>query len=407
MKRILLISAFTEPYSNSSSRVNTVYDLLSEHADVEIITSNYSHLYKQRHTPKGEVKRKATLIAVPQYRKNISIKRFYSHVVFSFKVRKMLKNLELAPDVVYFTMPCSLTAYLSAKHCRKHQVKIVIDIIDLWPESFIVLFSGKWLMRLLLSPWQWLSNRAYKIADKLYAASAKYAKHAAKKAEEKKPECIYLGTDMRRYEKLTAQSKVNIQKPHNELWICHGGSIGHSYDFDTLLEAYKIVYHTIQAPTRLIFVGHGVMERKILNFAEKNKLPIEVTGKLDYPDYLYSLSQCDIAFNSFRANTEVAFSYKFNDYLMAGLAIANNLTGETADIVEKYSIGFNFIEQGPGQLADKLITLLKDKEQLQILKTNSKKCAIEVFEKSVVYKKMIDYLLENGNATKKRSKSKC
>ena len=107
MKKILVIANFTKlPNENGNSRFTYILDLLDkEKCDVELITSSFSHGQKKQREKVGyNVDYKITLIDEPGYRKNVSLKRFYSHYVFAQNVKKYLEQIE-KPDVIYCAIP--------------------------------------------------------------------------------------------------------------------------------------------------------------------------------------------------------------------------------------------------------------------------------------------------------------
>jgi len=105
------------------------------------------------------------------------------------------------------------------------------------------------------------------------------------------------------------------------------------------------------------------------------------------------LSCSDIAINSFRRGTRVAYSYKFNDYISAGLPVVNNVMGETAGLIEKYKMGLNF-NYSDNSLFDCLCFLLKQPKMLAEMKKNSVFVGEQVLAKEVVYRVMMDKFME-------------
>jgi hypothetical protein len=200
-----------------------------------------------------------------------------------------------------------------------------------------------------------------------------------------------LGTDIDKYNYLISSSTIKIEKPHDEIWICYGGGLGNSYDFENILNTFNKLIRNYNFNIKLIFIGGGPKAEFINSFIKKNNLPSYVTGYLPYSDFLKYLSVCDIALNSFKQNTKVVHSYKFNDYIISGLAILNNLKGETSSFVEKYKIGINF-DYDNNKLLDALLHLLNNPLDITSMKNNSLYVANNILNTKIIYKDMILYL---------------
>ncbi len=386
-KNITLVSLFVYTGDDDNIRINTVYDLLSQNNDLELITTDFNHRKKEKHQINNS-KRNLKFINVPQYKQNLSFKRFYSHGVFAYKLYRYLNNLSVKPDVIYCIVPTISSGYACALVCKKYKIKLAIDVIDLWPESLIAILPFKRLIEIFTLPWKLFANKVYSSADYLFAESVEYANIAQKFNKKTKSIPVYLGTDVEKYSDLLFKSKIAISKPENEIWICYGGGMGNSYDFDVILEAIKEIHLMKKFQFKLIFIGGGLKQLNIQEFIDKNNLPAIITGFLPYHDFLKYLSFCDIALNSFNKNTKVVHSYKFNDYILAGLAIVNNLKGETSEFIEKYKLGMNF-DYKNNLLKDKLVYLLENKSVVEEMKTNSAYVANNVLNTKIIYKEML------------------
>lgn len=344
MKKIFIIAAFTSVGGNDNSRpLNVAYALKNKRCDCTLITTDFSHGDKKYrdYMPAIADGIKYEYIHVPSYPKNLSIRRFWSHVKFARGVKQYLKKLSEKPDVLYCAMPTSTSAYQCGKYCKKNNVRFIIDVIDLWPNSLLPIMPMKKLVNLILSPWYHYTHSAYRSADYISAESKEYANVAHEKNPNVPYSHTYLGIDVDNIKSQIAESQVSFEKDDNYIYLCYGGSLGNSYDFDSILKAVKFI-HNKRVKYQMLFVGDGDNRAMIESYAKENNLNITVTGRLSYKDLLKYLSLCDIAFNAFTPGTLVVHSYKFNDYVACGNFILNNLKGETADMIEQYQIGRNF-----------------------------------------------------------------
>lgn len=390
-QKIILVSLFYYETSDNI-RISTIYRLLKEKgADVELITTDFNHRTKTKHNPSlhpGDI----TFLPVPGYKKNVSIRRLYSHIVFAFQLRNYLKKLFYRPSKVYCLVPAVTAGLACHEYCRKKDIPLVVDVIDLWPESFVVLSSHKNLLRVLTFPWKKIAEKVYRSADFLFAGSEEYARYAQQFNRKTKAVPVYLGTDRPQFSSLITASHLQIEKPPEQKWIAFGGMLGNSYDIDIILESFKEMLYRRQYNLKLLFIGDGQEKEKILHFKDKYALNIEVTGYIDYAGFLKYLSFADIAINSFKKGTRVAYSYKFNDYLTAGVPVLNNVEGEMATLVERYDIGRNF-DHSVDSLFEKMDDMLGTPGLLQKMRKNAIFVATTVLDKKVVYREMVQKLI--------------
>jgi len=392
MKKIVLISLFFYEKTDNI-RISTVYNMLKEKGiEVELITTDFNHRNKTKHSNTTDDP-DITYLKVPTYKSNLSIGRLYSHFIFAIRLHKYLTKLSYTPSKLYCIVPTISSGLVCNYFCKKRGIPFFIDIIDIWPESLIILSKQRKLLFLLTYPWKLAAFKVYQSADKIFAGSIGYAEYVQQYNKKIKAIPIYLGTDSNRFKLLVAQNSLKIEKPNDEIWICYGGLLGNNYDFEVILDSFKRLIDNGFKNIKLLFIGDGQENKMISAYKDKFNLPIEITGYLKYEDYLKYLSYSDIAINSFKKGTRVAYSYKFNDYISAGLPVVNNVTGETAELIDRYKIGVNF-NYSDAPLYDNLSFLLKHPERLAEMKKNSTFVADHVLAKEIVYQEMMNKFIE-------------
>jgi hypothetical protein len=383
--KVVFISLFGVDDCENNSRLESIVSYLNS---FHVITSDFNHGAKQY--LKSKKKENYTYIHTPSYKKNISIKRLYSHIVFARKLKKYLKNLEYIPGCIYCATPTVLSAYVVGKYCKRKRIKYVIDVIDLWPDSlFPISFFFK-LAYPFLYFWKKLSYKAYSMADFILGESKYYVEYASKHNKMAPTYCAYLGVDTKLVKRLIKTSQVVIDKPENEIWICYGGNLGNSYDFEELIKSVSALNSKFSY--KLLFVGDGNNRYTVEKLLQKYNVDAYITGFLNYADYLKYLSFCDIAINIFRHNTKVVHSYKFNDYVATNCFILNSLKGETAEMIEYYKIGLNF-DFKTNSLKHVLIHTLDNWGKYKRWKLNNVHLVNSILNKDIIYKNVVNILL--------------
>ncbi len=99
-----------------------------------------------------------------------------------------------------------------------------------------------------------------------------------------------------------------------------------------------------------------------------------------------------MAINSFKKGTQVAYSYKFNDYITAGVPVLNNVKGEMAALITRYNIGRNF-NHSVDSLYGKLDEMLGNPRLFPEMRKKATFVAVTVLDKKIVYREMLDKLM--------------
>jgi hypothetical protein len=387
IKNILLVSAFGDISDEKNNRLSKVYAALSGNIR-QVITSDFDHhsrKYKILETlPSG------IYIHVPAYKKSLSIKRIVSHIIFAIKLRHELKRMKFRPDIMYCAMPTSTSAYICGRFCRKHKIKFIIDVVDLWPDSLYPITRFHLILKKSCWLWHKITEKAYSYADVICAESEKYMQVAKSYNPIAKSTYAYLGVNLKEINRLILQSRIELSKPNDELWICYGGHLGNSYDFQTIIDGLLYIQNK-NIQYKFFFVGDGEKRKQILSLSSEYNLNVVVTGVLPYYDYLKYLSYCDIGINIFKKSTKVVHSYKFNDYVAMNLIVLNSLSGETSQMISEYKIGLNF-NFSDYTFSDALYDVCSNWNFYNNWKKNNLQLISNLLDQNTVYKKMIDLI---------------
>lgn len=381
MKNVVIISAFVGDLRTAkSSRIYKIKNMFESHGcNVRVLTSDFLHgkkIYKDFDLEKNEIR-----LHVPSYKKNISFCRILSHIVFAVRTLFYLKKNAKDVDLIYCSAPTSLSTFLVGKYAKKHNIFYIVDIIDLWPDSLIPIYSNK-IFELLLTPWRWISHKGYEYASYISAESRKYAEEGHLWNKSAPYSFTYLGVNPT----MVSDLKEKITKTEGCIRICYGGSLGYSYDFENILLAIKKLRdHGINYS--FVFVGDGDRRNYIETYSKENNLNIKITGRLNYNEFLLELLKSDIALNSFKENTKVVHSYKFNDYVATHCFVINSLVGETADLVDKYKIGRNY---HGSQLADVLMDVCEKWNFYKEWKKNNDLLIKDVLDDNIIYDRLFN-----------------
>lgn len=406
---IIIISNFTETIVHGNNdRFDYLAKLLSNSCDVELIGSTFKHYIKKQCTDKERQQTrdfpyKYTCISEPGYPTNICLQRFRSHYVWGHNVIRYLKHRK-KPDLIYCAVPSLTGPNLVSKYCEKNYVPFIIDIQDLWPEAFQMVFNVPVVSDVAFAPFKALADGIYKRADQIVAVSQTYVDRALKVNHKvKKGYPVFLGTDLKTFDENARNNPIK-REDLNEFWIGYCGSMGDSYDLDIVIDAISIVNKSFKSNSdkkdqykiKFVAMGDGQMRKEFQSYAEEKRVDALFTGMLPYDKMCGFLSRCDIVVNPIAGKSAASIINKHADYAASGLPVLNTQdSAEYRKLVDDYHMGFNCRNHDANDLAEKINLLVNNKGLREEMGANARRCAEEKFDKQVTYK-TIEHLIGGG-----------
>lgn len=366
-------------------------------------TSSFSHRFKkpvdQTQLTKvcNEIGMDVKFIESPRYKKNVSIERLWNHYQLSKRFAKMAANVTTKPDIVLASAPPPFLAKTAVKVASQLQARSIVDIQDLWPETFYRLAPGpiRPLLSMALNPWQKASAAAYRNADIVAGVADQYVNRALQLgAIPKSTETIPLGIDLKSFDKAAQQGCVSeYTKPEGEIWFAYTGSLNRSYDCITLTKAFLQARGNLKSPAKLFITGRGEYTdeiKRIIHDCGTND--VVLTGFIDFPQWAYLLKQCDVGFNASFPEAMIYLPNKIFYYFAAGLAVLNTIPGQCSNIVNESKSGFDYQAGSIQGCVEAIERVAPNTETLETMKNNSKQQAITVYDRNILYSRFVDLI---------------
>ena len=152
--------------------MNFANKLVEKGHNVTLVSSRFYHQEKiQRKNPdftKINEKLSVYLISSPGYKKNVSLSRFYDHIILAINLKKFLKSNEIKkPDVIISGYPPIETAYVLSKWAKQNDLFYILDTKDQWPTIIVesVPKPFRFFARLVLFPMYLMAKYAMRNAD--------------------------------------------------------------------------------------------------------------------------------------------------------------------------------------------------------------------------------------------------
>ena len=396
MKDVIIISHFCGFLDGRlTNRFVYLAEFLNEYCNVELITSDFYHTKKIKKKTVMGYSSNITLIEEPGYKKNVSIQRVYSHYVFSQNLKKYLNKREI-PDVVYCSIPSISVARVASEYSKKNNITFIIDIQDLWPESFAMKIKNKMVYNLISKPFTYSVNKIYSCADKVVGVSKTFVDKAVSiNLNDKEGLAVFIGADMSIFDNYAGNVK-NDKKPKDEIWLVYIGTLGHSYDILSAIEGVSLLNEdNLQKKIKFILIGDGPLKKRFKSYAIEKKICAKFLGLLDYPEAVRVLKSCDIAINPIVKGSVATIINKHSDYAMAGLPVVNTQESiEYRQLIDKYQCGINCEVENATQIAEAL-KKLSNNEKLRIeMGINSRQLAKEKFDRRKTYMALKELIID-------------
>lgn len=385
-------------FEKKSSRYRSLADILANHDgfSVEVVSSSFRHQTKKQRDLSSINKVYSaygvTLLYEPDYKKNISLRRLYSHHVLANNIVRYLRNRK-RPDIIICSVPSLSVGSKVSKFAKQNNIPVIVDIQDLWPEAFKMAINIPLISNVLFYPMLVKANRIYASADVVMGVSNTYVKRGLQVNKKAKGFPLYIGTDYDLVQK--SVKDLNITKPKDEFWIGYIGALGHSYDITSIIDAIKRLSESGYCNIVFKVMGDGVLRDQFQNYANNQKVKCDFTGFLDYGKMMAILMQCDIAVNPIVGSSVSSIINKVSDYAAAGIPVVNTQKSEEyRNLLEEYSCGINCENGNIESISDGIRRLYDDSALRREMGVNSKILGDQLFNRQRTYPRVISLIEE-------------
>lgn len=348
-------------------RVDLLHRIFIEEGHkVKCLLSDYRHFEKVK---REDNKQDYIFFCAEPYKKNMSIARLRSHIKLSHSIFSYIDEHINKVDILWVLAPPNCFVREASKIKRKYpKIKLIIDIIDLWPETMPV--GG---LKPLLFPWKKLRDRNLKYADVIVTECNLYRDVLKKQINEKRVETLYLAREDKGYE-------PHLNLPKDKIALCYLGSINNIIDIDGIVGVIEKC--SKEKPVVLHIIGDGEKKDELIEKAKAVSADIIDHGSVyERVEKQKIFDSCHYGLNMMKNSVCVGLTMKSIDYFEFGLPIINNIHGDTWDIVKKLDCGVN-------------IDLATAQDDMFILNSNKRVQSRYFFEKELTDSVFKNKLLE-------------
>jgi len=352
------------------------------------------------------------LVATPPYAKNVSLARLRNHREFG-KTFERLANESVAsgqlerPDIIVASLPPLEGPEAALRLARRMDATCVVDVQDLWPETFERLVPGpafirKPLAQLFFGGMHRRRRALLAAVDGVSVTTHTYATQVLGDAAADLPRHVcYVGAYLQEFPPpprtidavpLPDGSGAAAAVPE-PLQCVYAGSLGSGQDLDALVAAARALS---AAETRAVLhvAGTGPLEPMLRSAAaaQRGTCELRIHGLLPRADYVSLLGSCDVGLVLVKPESLVAVPNKACDFAAAGLALVNSLPGELAGLIEEHAAGVAYTAGDGGSLARAITALAADRRSLLAFRAGSRRLAAAAFDRERTYPAFVDWL---------------
>jgi glycosyltransferase involved in cell wall biosynthesis len=352
------------------------------------------------------------LVAVRPYEKNVSLARIGSHRDFG-KTFERLANESVSsgqlerPDIILASLPPLESPEAAARLAKKLDATFVLDLMDLWPETFDRLLPGPGFLKRLIAPFilgGMLKRRQALVAaaDAVSAATKTYADSALRDAPESLPRHVcYVGAYPQEFSSpprlmnhVPAAGTDQSASPEPVAIECvYAGTLEAGQDLDVLAGAARLL-SAAGVKATIHVAGTGAGEASLTRAADAigGSCRLQVHGLLPRQAYVNLLSRCDVGLVCVKPESLVAVPYKACDFAAAGLAIVNSLPGELQRLIDEHAAGVAYTAGDAASLARAITGFAADRSRLNACRQGARRLAAAEFDRERTYPKFADWL---------------
>ncbi len=347
----------------SIDRLKLVKEVIKNEYDVTMFLCDFDH---NRKAEVSERDPECTYLHIPPYKKNLSIRRILSLLNYGKQIGRQVENMR--PDLIYIILPPNNMV----KNCESYlksfsDVKLVLDIYDLWPESMpLKRFQGTVPTRV----WAGWRDRNLDKAQVVFTECKLYQEVLRKSGVEAKFETLYLCKAQPDIFAQKVKEQVGQSKGQdNVIRLAYLGSINYIIDIEGICRVIKGLIGRGKS-VAVEIVGEGESSQQFTRSLEEAGATVKYHGAIyNSVKILKYLGNCDLGINMMKPGVQVGLTTKSLDYLSMGIPLLNNIRDDTWTLVEEEHIGFNVSDSQSDVLINSIIDMNVKKMKGNALQT--------------------------------------
>lgn len=301
------------------------------------------------------------------YKRNVSVSRIRHNKHFAKRFSELAPQYE-KPDLIIAPVPIIEAAVAAIEYGKAHNVPVMTDIRDEWPDELTNLAPKplRPLARLALKRSYNSMEKLCREAKGIMAVAERQVDYGLRFAHrERMPSdrVFHLGysSDRPPIETLSEAEKwwQSLSLNPSALKVCFFGTLGKFFDLDTMFKALRDLGDDV--PIQFIVGGVGSKLESYKKSAAD--LPnVIFAGWLKAPEIQVVMKHSQVGLAPYITGSAMSLPNKPFEYMSGRLALLSSIEGELATLIEKNQCGINYHSSDANALAVALDRLHSNRE---------------------------------------------
>jgi len=336
------------------------------------------------------------------YARNVSLRRLLDHYILARKFVREAEKIS-CPDIILCSLPPLDLAKVVTYYGKRHNVPVVVDVRDLWPDIFSEI-GARWIQPFFkfgLAPMRRQARIACRDAFSITGNAPHFVKWGLSLAARRETSLdiafphgyATFSPDPQKIEKSRAYWKSHGIENTDDIFLsCFFGAIGPQSELDTVIAAARLLERRGKK-FKFVLCGKGD-HLKSLRAKAVDVPSILFPGWIDAASIWTLMRMSTVGLAVYRSNVGYVTNLpnKPIEYFSAGLPIVSSLKGYLEHFLSENNCGITYPNGNAEALANTLSDLDDNRAKLAIMSDNASRIFSEKFEADKVYGKMMLYL---------------
>lgn len=406
------------PLDGSSTRLLRTAVLAEELCnrghEVIFINASFNHQQKRQRTKKTTIIAKdpsrgcnydTVLLAGRAYRKNVSVRRFFSHVENAAAFDAIAPSLP-RPHAILCGFPPIELAERAVIFAQRNEIPCAIDCRDMWPEVIEQRLPSllQPLLRIAFTQFYRKRKRAMAVATAITGITSPFVAWGLSCAGRPKnnldrPFHLSVSPAAISTEDSTAaiafwDSKLGPRHKNKQAPItgCFAGTFASRTDLRTIVDGANLLNAEQRKSIRIVLCGLGDIHDDLSELAKGNDA-IVLAGWRNAAEIGELMRRSDFGILPYPNTPDflASFPNKVGEYLLSGLPIMTALAGVTGNLLDFEGLALRYNE-GDAESAHACFERLIGKRTSQDLSSKARAVGAQHFDPHTIYPEFADWL---------------
>jgi len=335
----------------------------------------------------------------PAYSRNVSIGRLVNHRILGKSLARRIRN-ETPPDVILCAWPTIEFSVVSVDYAAAHDVPVIIDVRDLWPDIFldVVPRSIRPMLNLAIHPMTRAARHVFEKCAGITAISEGYLEWALRYAHRPRNQLdsvFPLGYDKptpTQNDVANARRELSAAGVDLTKKICwFVGVFGATYDLATVIKTARLLEERGRHDLLFVLSGGGERESEWRPMAAGLK-NVVFTGWVDGAKIACLGETASVGLAAYTSSAPQGLPNKLYEYMAFGLPVVSSLRGEAEQFLAEHRCGLTYQSNDPESLAAALLGVVDDRTVQSECAANGRRLYETQLSADKVYPAMVSYL---------------